>query len=203
VNVSEKRRLWYVNCICPPITNAIKAMKTHMIIIAALLFMGGLSAQGRNKNKETKEEKAVRIESEYQSMARLIDNKQFILEADFRSNQYGYRVSVSSMINFIKVDSAIAVIQTGSNYRVGVNGVGGLTAEGKISKWEVVKDSKRKSFVIRMNVSTALGFYDIFINVSVQGNASATISGSTSGKLIYSGRLLSLPESRVYQGSTI
>lgn len=174
-----------------------------MIFIVFLFFVGGLSAQERNKNKETKSEKAVRIESEYRAMARLIDDKQFILEADYRSNQYGSRMPVSSMINFVRIDSAMAVIQTGSNYRVGVNGVGGVTAEGQISKWKVVKDNKRKSFVISMNISTTLGFYDIFINVSSSGNATATISGTTSGKLIYNGRLLALPASRVYQGSTI
>ena len=178
-------------------------MKAYIIIIIALFLMSGLSAQERSKNKETKEEKTVRIESEYQSLAQIIVDKQFILQADYRSNKYGYRLPVPSTLNFIMVDSAIAVIQTGSNTRVGFNGVGGITAEGRISKWKVVKDIKRKSFLITMNVSTSLGYYDIFINVSASGNASATISGTTSGKLIYHGRLLSFPESRVFQGSKI
>lgn len=178
-------------------------MKTNLIIIAFLLFVGGLSAQDRNKKKESKEDKAIRIESEYQSMSQLIDDKQFVLEADYRSNQYGFRLSVPSSLNFIMIDSTLAIIQTGSNYRQGINGVGGITAEGRISKWKVMKDNKRKTFVISMNISTSLGFYDIFIDVSASGNASATISGTTAGKLIYHGHLLSLPESKVYQGSKI
>lgn len=178
-------------------------MKTNLIFIAALLFMGGLSAQERNKTRETKEGKAIRVESEYQSMSKLIDDKAFILEADFRSDQHGFRFPISSMINFIRVDSSTAVIQTGSNHGLGANGVGGLTAEGRILKWKVSKDSKRKTFFISMNVLTSLGSYDIFINVSASGNASATLSGTTSGKLIYQGRLLSLPESKAYQGNSI
>jgi len=178
-------------------------MKTLLIICAILLFMGGLSAQESKKDKETKAEKVVRIESEYQSMARLIDDKQFILEADFRSDKYGMRFPTTSMLNFIKVDSALAVIQTGRNSGIGVNGVGGLTAEGRISNWKVSKDSKRKTFVISMNVMTALGPFDIFINVSASGNASATMSGTTSGKLNFQGRLISIPDSKIYQGSTI
>jgi hypothetical protein len=178
-------------------------MKTHMIMIAFLLIVGGLSAQERNKTRETKEEKNARIESEYQAMAQIINDKHFVLEADYRSNQYGYRVSVPSMLNFVKVDSAFAVIQTGSDYRLGVNGVGGITARGTISKWQVQRDEKRKSFIISMNVSTTIGFYDVFINVSASGNATATISGTTAGKLIYTGRVLSLPDSRSYQGSSI
>jgi hypothetical protein len=178
-------------------------MKATLIFIAVILFMGGLSAQERNKKKETKEEKATRVESEYLAMAKLIDDKQFILEADFRSDQHGFRLPVSSTLNFIMVDSAMAIIQTGSNYGLGANGVGGLTAEGRISKWKVSKDNKRRSFVISMNVMTALGSYDIFISVSSSGNASSTISGTTSGKLIYSGRLISLSESKAYQGNKI
>jgi len=179
------------------------AMKTLLIIGAILLFMGGLSAQESKKDKETKAEKVVRIESEYQSMARLIDDKQFILEADFRSDKYGMRFPTTSMLNFIKVDSALAVIQTGRNSGIGVNGVGGLTAEGRISNWKVSKDSKRKTFVISMNVMTALGPFDIFINVSASGYASAIMSGTTSGKLNFQGRLISIPDSKIYQGSTI
>ncbi len=178
-------------------------MKTRMIIIAVLLIVGSVSAQERTKPRETKVDKASRIESEYQTMARVINTKQFILEADYRANQYGYRIPVQSTLNFVKIDSTAATIQTGNNYRMGVNGVGGVTAEGQISKWKVVMDNKRKSFVISMNISTTLGFYDIFINVSASGNATATISGTTAGKLIYSGRIVPLPESKSFQGMTI
>jgi hypothetical protein len=178
-------------------------MKTKMIIIASLLFMSGLSAQENKKSKETKEEKTARIEMEYNELAQLIYGKHFVLEADSRSNQYGNSIPVSSMLNFIKVDSAMAVIQTGSNNRIGYNGVGGITAEGKINNWKVVNDAKRKTFLISMTVSTSLGFYDIIIDVSASGNASSTISGTTAGKLNYQGHLVSLPETRTYKGSTI
>ena len=178
-------------------------MNTRLIIIAVLLFAGGLSAQESTKQKLTKDQKDARIESEYQVMTRIINSKQFILEADFRSNQDGSRVPVASTLNFIKIDSAIAVIQTGNNFRVGYNGIGGITAEGRISKWEVMKNNKRKSFVISMNISTSLGFYDVFISVSASGNATATISGTTAGKLIYNGRILPLFESKSFQGMTI
>lgn len=203
MNIAGIRQLWYIYCNRFLSSNFLNAMKTYFIIIAAFLFAGNLSAQQSHKNKETKAEKTVRIESKYQSMSRLIDKKEFILEADFRSDQHGFRLPISSTLNFIMVDSAIAVIQTGSNNGVGANGVGGLTAEGSISKWKVSKDNKRKSFVISMNVLTAIGSYDIFISVSSSGDASATMSGTKSGKLIYQGRLLSLPESRAFQGITI
>lgn len=178
-------------------------MKAIMIFITFLFLMGGLSAQEKKKDKETKAEKAIRLESEFQSTSQLINDRHFVLEADSRSNQRGYTLQVSSTLNFIKVDSTLATIQTGNNYRIGYNGVGGITTEGNISKWKVIKDNKRKNFVISMSVSTTLGFYDIFINVSSSGNASATISGITSGKLIYQGRLIPLDETRTYKGSTI
>jgi len=35
------------------------------------------------------------------------------------------------MINFIMLNASEGVLQTGSNFRVGYNGVGGVTAEGQ------------------------------------------------------------------------
>jgi hypothetical protein len=49
---------------------------------------------------------------------------------------------------------------------------------------------------------TNLGTYDINMIVSSDSNASATISGTTSGKLTWRGSIESLDRSRAYKGQT-
>lgn len=98
------------------------------------------------------------------------------------------------------VNAETGVIQTGSNFRIGYNGVGGITAEGTIGKMEIQKNQKSMSYSVKFNILTTIGAYDIFMNVNSDFQARATITGTTSGRLIYSGRLEPLYGSRVYKG---
>jgi hypothetical protein len=178
-------------------------MKTRLIIMISLLISSALCAQEIKNNKESKSEKASRIEKEYMATERLIDSSVFVLSADFLSNQSGYRVMVEPMLNFIKIDSSQVVIQTGNNVGIGYNGVGGLTVQGKITNWIVRKDLLHKSFSIRMSISSSLGYYDVYMNVTASGKAFATLSGNYSGKLMFEGRLFPVKEVRTFQGSNI
>ncbi len=178
-------------------------MKTRIIILVAFFISGALFAQGTKRNKESKTEKAMRIEKEYKATEQLIDGSVFVLSADFLSNQSGYRVISNPLLNFIKVDSSEAVIQTGRNSGLGYNGVGGLTLQGKITEWIVKKDSSHKSFMIRMSISSALGYYQVFMNVNASGKAVATLSGNYSGKLVFEGSLIPLDKARTFEGSKI
>ena len=178
-------------------------MKTKLLIIISLLISGAIYAQEKAKNKETKAEKASRMEMEYLATERIIDSTSFVLTADYLSNQHGYRRIAEPMLNFIEVDSSYAVIQTGNSFGMGYNGVGGLTVSGKISNWNVRKDVLHKSFTIRMSISSPVGFYDIFMNVNASGKAIATLTGITRGELIFEGNLIPLEESRTFEGSHI
>jgi hypothetical protein len=133
----------------------------------------------------------------------MLDSMRFVLEANYLSNQRGNRRIVPSNLNFVTVDSVYSVLQVGSGNGIGVNGVGGITLEGKVNAWKLVKDSVRKSFWVSWNINTNLGHYDITMNVSASGNATATISGLQAGKLNYDGTLVRLSETRVYQGRAL
>jgi hypothetical protein len=54
-----------------------------------------------------------------------------------------------------------------------------------------------------MMIMTSIGMYDIFLTVSPDGNASATIGGNWGGKLNYHGRLVPLGVSKVYKGRSV
>jgi len=162
-----------------------------------------LYAQETKKNKESKSEKALRIEREYMATEKLIDSSTFILSADFLSNNRGYRVMAEPLLNFIKLDSSQVVVQTGNNSGFGYNGVGGLTIQGKLTEKIVKKDLPHKSFMVRMSISSYLGHYDVFMNITASGKAYATLSGNYRGKLTFEGRLYPLKGARAFQGSNL
>jgi len=116
-------------------------MKSKLLTLTILLISSAIYTRGIAKNKESKAEKAARIESEYTATEKLIDSAAFVLTADFLSNQYGYRRIVEPLLNYIEVDSSQAIIQTGNSFGIGYNGVGGLTISGKINTWNVNKDT--------------------------------------------------------------
>jgi hypothetical protein len=74
---------------------------------------------------------------------KMVNSRQFVLEADYLSNQYGHRIMVNSTLNFIIVDSTEGVLQTASMSGVGgPNMMGGVTAEGSITQYELSKSAK-------------------------------------------------------------
>ncbi len=171
-------------------------MKKITIILTALIMAAGLSAttyagppQDKKAAREAKQkEKRAKLEKEFEKTTELINNKSFVLEADWLSNQYGTRISVTPDLNFIRIDTTYAVLQIGSNYGVGYNGVGGITAEGRVTSWKVHENAKKMYYSIQANVMTSLGVYDITMNVSADGQATATITGMRRGQLNYTGR---------------
>lgn len=177
-------------------------MKRFVVIFALIISVSIIFAQGNDENAvlTKKEKRNAELEKEFQLTKSMLENKDFVLETDYLQDRYGNRVLVNSTINFVSVDSTEAIIQIGSNFRIGPNGVGGVTAKGRINKWELTEDMKRKAFTLRMNVMTAIGIYDLFINISASGRGTATLTGMRSGRLTFDGELVPWEKSSVYVG---
>jgi hypothetical protein len=185
----------------------------NIAIIMALILLGGIAqAQDggklskREQRKLLKEEKQ-RIEKEEAARYALLVEEMvtapaFVLEADMLYDRYGQSLSVQSTINFLMVDSTFGVIQVGSPLYLGQNGVGGITLEGPVSRYEVDKNEKRGTYIITYGLRSRLGNYDVTINVSSSGRADARVSGNFRGSLRYSGRLVHPAASRVYKGTS-
>ncbi|MBN1115710.1 MAG: DUF4251 domain-containing protein [Bacteroidales bacterium] len=134
---------------------------------------------------------------------KMLNDRKFVLEADFLSDGYGNRISVSPTLNFITIDSTRGVIQIGTLTGMGYNGLGGVTTEGKISSYEI-KVAERKhstSYMLSTIILTPLGIFDINFTVSESGYATATIKSSVRGQLTYSGSVIEPAKSRVFKGS--
>jgi len=167
------------------------------------LFLITYNSYGQDKKLarlEHKEARRAELLANFQVLDTLLEGKAFVLKADFLQNQYGDRIDVTPVLNFIRVDSTDAVLQTGSNYRYGYNGVGGVTAEGRISSWKLIKDIRNLSFNIRFSIITNIGVYDVFMTLNADNNARATITGLRRGMLTYDGHLELISNSAVFKG---
>jgi hypothetical protein len=178
------------------------------ILLGVLLFSTSIvSFSQDNKQKDIKltkeEQKAARKDKDnfnFQVIDSMLQNRSFVIEADYLENQYGERRPVQSNLNFIMVDSSKVTLQTGSDRINGSNGVGGATAEGNVRDLNIVKNTKNYSFWLRFTVVTTIGVYDVDITVYSNQLAKATITGLTRGKLVYDGRIRNLYDSNVYKG---
>jgi hypothetical protein len=183
-------------------------MKTMEIKIASLfLIMGlfGIAADSNAQNtkltrQELKEARKTELTTNFYILDSLLNTRTFVLEADYLADRYGERVPVLSNLNFIKVNETTGVLQTGSNFNQGYNGVGGVTAEGAIGSWKVYKNEKKLSYTVHFSLLTNIGHYDILLNVSANTRASATITGLTPGSLTWDGHLVTIDNSRVFKG---
>lgn len=183
-------------------------MKKLAISFGRLFLTIGLCLISKNSfSQEVKlssQEQRAAMEAEryanYQIIDSLVTGQNFVLKADFLKNQYSDRVIVTPTLNFIRVDSSVAVLQTGAISSLGYNSVGGVTAEGKITSWKLVSNSKNFSLFLQFSVLTNIGSYDVSLNVDSNNNADARISGLYGGTLIYEGHLETIPNSGVYKG---
>lgn len=183
-------------------------MKTMKMNIVSLFLVFGFFWISINSNsqdvklsrQERKEVRKAQMAANFHILDSLLNARSFVLEADYLQNQYGDRVFVSSNLNFIMVAQSNGVLQTGTDSRLGYNGVGGVTAEGNIGTWEIHRDVKRLSYRLHFSLLTNLGHYDVFMTVSSDNRASATITGLGPGKLTWEGHLNTLYNTRVFKG---
>lgn len=188
--------------------------KLVIILICVLVALQAYPQEEQSVDRKTsrrleREQRKLQEQINADATARLVDslinNRYFIIKANYIGNQTGQRVIVDEKINFIVVDSSDIVIQYGTlGSGLGYNGLGGITTKGTITKFKVTETGRNKdSYSIQISAMTNVGIYDVLIYVSPDGNATATIGGNTRGKLVYYGNLLPVEGSRIYKGSTI
>jgi len=190
-------------------------MKSLMSFLLAFVLVLGAFSQEETQQLSKKELKRLQKEqrktdqaAEAERMAELtrfmVEQQQFVLEADYLSDKYGQRVPVTPTINFVLIDSLVGTVQFGDAMAVGYNGVGGITVDGRVTKYEYsVIGKKKDSYSIRLILMSSIGTYDITLLINSQGYGDAQIRGNWSGQLNYHGKLVPLTLSRIYKGTPI
>ena len=186
-------------------------MKKLFIAILCMVFTLGAFAQEPELSKKEqkklqkqlkKEQKAEQEAAQAVIVGLMVEHQRFVLEADMLRDKAGAVINVSSMINFVAIDSTFGVIQIGSNSYVGLNGVGGITLEGNVANYKYTFIEKSKSYNISFNLRTSVGSYDVRMNAYSDGRASANVSSNWPGQLNYDGSIKVLSNSKVYKGTS-
>ena len=178
-----------------------------ILIMAAFLVLPAFTQESKKARKQA--QKAAKKEQKMKENAATaaiiqacIQSRKFVLEAQFLANKKGQRVVVDPILNFIVVNEKKCTFQFGNGRDAGYNGLGGVTVEGKIFDFKV--DENKKGFnTIKFRATSSTGTIFVNMNISSLGDAQATISGSTSSRLEYSGIIVPLEESRIYKGSRV
>lgn len=175
----------------------------RILFLAVGFFWITLTSYSQDVKLTRQERKAVKETAQqagFYYLDSLLQSKQFVLMAYVLQNQYGDRVHVTPLLNFIRVNMDNIVLQTGVNPDRGYNGVGGVTAEGTMGNYSITRNLKSKSCFLQFTVLSNIGSYDVSIRVSADNQARAEITGLSYGRLIYVGRVQSIHNSGVYKG---
>jgi len=180
-------------------------MKKLVLFLSFVISANIAFAQINDENTSLsrKEKRKAKQEKEYQLIKDMLENRYFVLEANFLQDKHGSRFPVNNGLNFVSVDSTEAIIQIGSNYRLGANGVGGVTAKGKITRWEMTENLKKNFFSLRLNVITTIGIYDLYFSISPSGQATAQLTGLSSGSLTFDGNIVPWENTSIYEGQSL
>jgi hypothetical protein len=190
-----------------------------MKILGLMVLLFSFTIQGYSQEKTglsrkeirkiAKEEKTAQrvIEQEQlkKSTKLILENKKFVLEANYISNGKGRKIPVSSNLNFIRVDSTKAIMQIGSiQGNSGYNGVGGITVEGRITQYKLTASENKKStnYSLDMLIISPSGIFNITLLVNEIGTTMATVRNNSINALEYFGNIVSTTNSNTYKGNT-
>ncbi|MCX6334165.1 MAG: DUF4251 domain-containing protein [Bacteroidia bacterium] len=181
---------------------AILIRSVSLFMLSVFIFsLQDTSAQNKKlTRKELREIRKAQMEANYYRLDSALNERSFVLEADYLRNKDGVNIPVLSDFNFIMVNKSEGVLQTGSGSGSGNNGVGGVTTQGIIEKWEVSGDTKNLTYTVRFSLISNLGNFDVVMFVGADNHATATITGLGSGRLTWSGYLESIRNSRIFRG---
>jgi hypothetical protein len=87
--------------------------------------------------------------------------------------------------------------------RVGYNGVGGVTVQGRISNWKLEKNDKQKNFYLTLSIQGNVDIYDVSISIDYAGYATATLNGINTGRLTFEGNVVSKEETVIFKGQSL
>ncbi len=184
-------------------------MKRIVSILLLLCIVATYSTAQEKKSraelrKEKKEQREKEMAVKKEQMIALLETRQWILEANTLQDRSGQSYIIESNLNFVGVVKEKATVQLGVSDQMGLNGVGGITLDGTISKYEMNPGKKANSGItLEINVSGAvMGFVTINFSIGADGGASATVTGMNGERLTYRGDIKSLAESTVFKGSS-
>lgn len=163
-----------------------------MMLAAVILIVG--TAMGQEEQEEKVVEKVSKKEARKLKREQhkrvfeinkaygmnLMENRDFVLQADRISGRNNMPIPVDRTVNFIKIEGDQMVIQYGLLNQIGLNGLGGATFEGVIRDFDTKDLGEGKGYNVRVQFYTPVlnGVATVMINVrGEQARASLWTNG--------------------------
>lgn len=141
----------------------------------------------------------------YNAAVQALKQKNFVLEADRIEFKRGRFVYVTPSTNFVSLDGDNASIQLAFNTAAaGLNGIGGITVDGRASGIDM-KTDKKGNIIFKMMVQGSAVSATVTIRLQNGGNqATVTVDPNfNSNRISFTGTLYPQSESNVFKGRSL
>ena len=176
-----------------------------IILVLGSICLGSICLESFGQEKLTKEEKKAKRETKFkqakETSLAVAQTQRWVLESGIVYDRSGQSYIMNPILNFVMLDGEHTTIQLDFGALVGWNGVGGVTFDGKVSKFEIDEGKENKPFIIKIRSQGAVqGSVDLDFTVSTADNVRCNARGTWGDRLTLTGRLVPLEESVVYKG---
>lgn len=149
-----------------------------------------------------KSEKQLKKQDRHEALITLLESKEFVVTANQIRGRRGTSVIVNPSTNFLAFADSVGVIQIAfPNGNIGLNGLGGETVDGRVTKMVIDDRGVGKGANVRI---TFFGYatFDLLLNISDSGYTNATLSGLQGQRFTYQGDITPLEGSDIFVGQT-
>ncbi len=181
-------------------------MRNYLFIICIFLLFDLAIAQDTQKlsKREKKEQQQKEAESQKKAIIELLKNKAWVIEAHTVLDRYNNSFQLNPSINFVGVKGDEGALQLGFNGLIGWNGVGGVTIDGTVTKYELLEGNQKQGPSVNLRFQgRGVGSATISISVNTSGQATARVSGDFGERITFSGMIVSLENSTVYKSQSL
>lgn len=190
--------------------------KYMLMMVAVMLVMSTAMAQeektvektvekldGKELRKQRKKDRLELFELQKQEGSTLLEERDFVLQAERIGGKNSIPINVANQINFIRIDGDDLIVQYGLNAGAGRNGLGGVTYEGKIRRFDTKDLGEGKTYNTRIQFSTPYLNGIATVNIRVRGNQAQASIWSNGQVLNFEGFYASNENSTIAQSQTL
>jgi hypothetical protein len=150
--------------------------KFHILVF----FLGITMISGYSYSQDLKTDKQARKnarklerELDFHNLGSLLESRKFVLKIEQDTNDGN--LQLNSQLNYLKIDSLISYFQTEHKYSFLLRQVPDQIIEGKVERWNLVKDNKHFSYHLDFKMSTWFGLFTVFMIIESDKITSGSI----------------------------
>jgi hypothetical protein len=170
------------------------------LLLVLVMVVNSIQGQEKMSKKEKKEKERIEAEALKQEMLAVIDSRLFVLEATRVQDKVGQVLTLTPTTNFVSVTGENVSMQIALDGRVGWNGLGGITLDGRLAGFKVNEGKPGKYFTVTLRVSGAGMYSHQFMTVYPDGRADLEVSGDGGARFVFMGKVVPYAASRIYKG---